>query len=125
MSLKIQTKIVDSNDNTAVNDIYNGTRTGVSERVYKTYQIADSVTDQQVSLDNVNGMNLVMIRSDKDITVKIGGTEATRALNLKASLTDLESTSTHAMLMLTVTSDTLLYISNSSGAVATVDVIIL
>jgi len=125
LNLNIKTTILDGNDNAVVKDQYAASRASVTERVYKRYAVADLVTDQQIVLDSVNAANFLMIRSDQDITVKIGGTEAARAIELKAALTGDDDATVRALFMATIGNDTLIYVSNSSGSAANVEVILL
>ncbi len=124
VELTIKTKIADGNDNDVLRDIYEATRSSVTERVYKKYQVADAVTDQPIVLDSVDAVNFILLRSDQNITLKIGGTDAMRAISLKKALTDAEGATERALFMATVGNDTLLYVSNASGAVANIEVIL-
>lgn len=125
MEITIKTKVADGNDNDVVKDIYEATRSSVTERVYKKYQVVTAVTDQQIVLDSVDAVNFVLLRSDQDITLKIGGTDAPRAISLKKALTDAEGATQRAVFMATLGNDTLLYVSNASGSTANIEIILL
>lgn len=125
LNLIVKTTVLDVNDNPVVKDIYEAGRTSVVERVYKKYVVANAVTDQQIVLDSVDALNFLMIKSDQEITLKIGGTDALRAINLKKTLTDDGTVNTKAVFMATLSADTLLYVSNASGSSANIEVILL
>ena len=86
---------------------YTVTTTLAGERSHTT---ATATTDEQLSLGDVGTGKFLYLTSDKAITVKIGGSDTARALALAAGK--------FLLMWVDVTS---VYVSNASGATATIE----
>lgn len=123
LTFSIKADVGDGNDNTIIKKIADFTRATVAEANMQRFTLPDATTDQQIAADNVDGFAMLLIIADQPITVKIGGTEADRAVACEATLT--ESGSTYSVFMCTASGTNLAYISNASGSAATVELIML
>lgn len=83
------------------------------EGLKQAIKISDGVTDQAVSFGTVSTAKVLIVASDKQISLKLNG--GSESLSLSAN----------GVMVLFNVSITGLSISNSSGATATVDVLIL
>lgn len=123
LDITIRTQVADATDSNVINDKAEMTRTSVTERVLRRFSLADAAVDTQLDLGGVDAAHVLWLRSDKAITVKVGGTEALRAIALETSLTREDGTTTSTLFAIT-SAATLIYLSNSSGAAANVEVFI-
>ncbi len=123
LTYSIKANVGDDNGNTIIKKVADYTRASVDEANMQRFTLADGVTDQQIAADNVDGFSMLMIIADQAVTVKVGGTEADRAIACATTLT--EGSSTHSMFMCTASGTNLAYLSNASGSDATVEIIML
>ena len=98
------------------------------ERVTQSFTVADSVTDQQRTLNiDITEMQMVYIVSDQDILMEWNdGAGAQGSISLKAGVAFIELVAAdqyHVALMSVDVTD--LYFTNSSGSTATIQIVVI
>ncbi len=98
------------------------------EQVSQSFTVADSVTDQQRTLNiDVSEMQMVYIVSDQDILMEWNDATGTQgSISLKANVAFIEKLAAdqyHVALMTVDVTD--LYFTNTSGSTATIKIIVI
>ncbi|MEE9117847.1 MAG: hypothetical protein V3U02_04530 [Calditrichia bacterium] len=125
VTINFRTLINDINDRQVLDKKLVAGRESVTEVNYQRFSLPDSVSDQAVDFANVDASNLFVLKSSKVITVKVGGTEADRAVTVSPTLTDDEDSSSDYGIYIFSGTATAIYLSNASGLASDIEIILL
>ena len=111
----LSTTTVREKDIGSVEQVYLDATVDLQEGSSRTYRVANGASNQAIDLSGLSSCGFVFLRSDKDVTLRLNGTEDI-ALKKYAGLA-------YAYCLITLDAITSLDLSNASGAVATVKVL--